>query len=337
MLLDQFSNFLYRCQQPAYHKMQSLADFKLMRFEMQIPEDFQQNFFADRHRIVKEAANYALKHGGTDGNLINLNDGALLWGASTIEENYLLDEIVARYKPAVVVEIGLYRGQTALTLNRALERHCQSARYFGFDISESSIEITRALLSGQQFSHQWDLHIQGYSGILSDGLRPDLVLIDGDHSFIGAAQDLVTSYNMLNVPGMIAIHDIGTPNWGFTHQPPGILFHNVFPKIAGTNVEISWLDSMCRNLTMRMLSPSTKAINHYCQNSEEASRIGCMTMKDTIEGWGGMGLIEKRTPNHQINLKEIMALVPPTSPSLPSIARKSIISRALRKASELIP
>lgn len=64
--------------------MPSLADFKLMRFEMPIPEEFQESFFADRHRIAKEAANYALKHGGTDGNLTNLNDGTMLWGASTI-------------------------------------------------------------------------------------------------------------------------------------------------------------------------------------------------------------------------------------------------------------
>lgn len=231
----------------------------------------------------------------------------------------------------------MYRGQTALTINRALNRHCQSARYFGFDISEASIDITHALLSSQHFSHQWDLHLQGYSGILTDGLRPDLVLIDGDHSFVGAAQVLITSYNLLNVPGVIAIHDIGTPNWGFTHQPPGILFHDVFPNLAGANVEISWLDSMCRNLTMRMLSPSTNAINHYCEDSGEASRIGCMTMTDTIEGWGGMGLIEKRTPNHQISLGDIMALAPPAAPSVPSVARRSIISRALRKASELIP
>jgi hypothetical protein len=317
--------------------MPSLADFKSMCFEMQVPEEFQKSFFADRHRIVKETANYALNHGGTDGTLTNLNDGTMLWGASTIEENYLLDEVVARYKPAVVVEIGLYRGQTALTLNRALDRHCQGARYFGFDISEASIDITNALLRSQQFSHQWDVQLQGYSGSLAEGLRPDLVLIDGDHSFVGAAQDLVTAYNLLNVPGVIAIHDIGAPNWGFTHQPPGILFHDVFPKLAGANVEISWLDSMCRNLTMRMLSPSANTINNYCENSDEASLIGCMTMKDTIEGWGGMGLIEKRTPNHQINLEEIMALAPPAAPSVTAVARRSMISRALRKASELIP
>ena len=180
------------------------------------------------------------------------------------------------------------------------------------------------------------MQLQGYSGSLAEGLRPDLVLIDGDHSFVGAAQDLVTAYNLLNVPGVIAIHDIGAPNWGFTHQPPGILFHDVFPKLAGANVEISWLDSMCRNLTMRMLSPSANTINNYCENSDEASLIGCMTMKDTIEGWGGMGLIEKRTPNHQINLEEIMALAPPAAPSVTAVARRSMISRALRKASELI-
>lgn len=318
--------------------MPSLDDFKFKCFEMQVPEEFQESFFADRHRIVKETANYALNHGKTDGNLTNLKDGTMLWGASTIEENYLLDEIVERYKPSVVVEIGLYRGQTALTLNRALDRHCKNARYFGFDISEASISITRALLSSQQFSHQCDLQLEGYCGILPDGLRPDFVLIDGDHSFAGAAQDLVTSYNLLNVPGVIAIHDIGAPNWGFTHQPPGILFHNVFPNFAGPNeVKISWLDSMCRNLTMQMLSPSSKSKYHYCKEYDEASRIASMTMKDTIEGWGGMGLIEKLTPNHQINIDEIMALAPPAMSNAPSFTRKSIFSRALRKASEIIP
>jgi predicted O-methyltransferase YrrM len=189
--------------------MPSLAEFKSMPFEMQVPEKFQESFFADRHRIAKESLNYAEKHGGTDGNLTNLNDGTMLWGASTVEENYLLERIVASYKPTVVIEIGLYRGQTALTLNRALDRHCKNPHYFGFDISEASIEITHALLSRQTLKHQWDLHLEGFSGILPNGIRPDLVLIDGDHSFAGAARDLITSYNILNVPGVIAIHDIG--------------------------------------------------------------------------------------------------------------------------------
>ncbi len=308
-----------------------------MHFEMEVPEEFQDSFFADRHRISKQSGDYALKHQGTDGNLVDLNDGTMLWGASTVEENYLLEKVVASYKPAVVIEIGLYRGQTALTLNRALARHCQNARYFGFDISEASINITRALLEGQQYPHRWDLHLEGFSGSLPDGLHPDLVLIDGDHSFEGAARDLVASYNALNVPGVIAIHDIGAPNWGFMHQPPGILFHDVFPKLAGANVEISWLDSMCRNLTMRMLSPCTGTKNHYCGDLVEARRIGSMTMKDTIEGWGGMGLIEKRTPDHQIKMDDIMALAPPAAPSEASTQRRSLLSRALRKASELIP
>ena len=62
-----------------------------------------------------------------------------------------------------------------------------------------------------------------------------------------------------------------------------------------------------------------------------------MTMKDTIEGWGGMGLIEKRTPDHQIKMDDIMALAPPAAPSEASTQRRSLLSRALRKASELIP
>jgi predicted O-methyltransferase YrrM len=319
--------------------MLSLTKFKSMHYEMHVPEDFQESFFADRHRIVKETQNYIAKHQATDSNLTNrkLNAGSILWGASTIEENYLLEQIVASNKPAVVVEIGLYRGQTALTLNRALNRHCPNSHYFGFDIARASIDITNALLTSQNFSHQWDLNLEGFTGTLPHDLHPDLVLIDGDHSFAGAALDLVTSYNMINVPGVIAIHDIGTPNWGFTHQPPGILFHNVFPKLAGSNVEISWLDSMCRNLTMRMLSPQTNARNHYCGDLVDACRIGGMTMKDTIEGWGGIGLIEKRTPNHQIKMEDIMALAPPVAPIEPVSARRSILSRALRKASELIP
>ncbi len=308
-----------------------------MYFEMEVPEEFQDAFFADRHRVSKESGDYALQHQGTDGNLIDLNDGTLLWGASTIEENYLLEQIIASYKPSVVVEIGLYRGQTALTINRALNRHCQNARYFGFDISQASISITSALLKSQHFLHPWDLRLEGFGDSLPDGLRPDLVLIDGDHSFEGAARDLVAAYNLLNVPGVIAIHDIGTPNWGFMHQPPGILFHDILPKVAGSNVEISWLDSMCRNLTMRMLSPCTPAKHHYFEDLTEAGRIGCITMKDTIDGWGGMGLIEKRTHNHQINMEDIMALAPTHSPSGASAPRRSIISRALRKASELIP
>jgi hypothetical protein len=62
-----------------------------------------------------------------------------------------------------------------------------------------------------------------------------------------------------------------------------------------------------------------------------------MTLKDTIEGWGGMGLIEKLTLNHQVKMEEVMAFAPPAAPSEQTVGRKSILSWALRKASELIP
>lgn len=310
------------------------------KYEWEIPDDFQDSFFRDRHLVVEETTAFAKRNEGrTDGNLTILDGGVLLWGASTIEENYLLDQLVAQAKAKVVVEIGLYRGQTALTPARALKKYSPSGRYFGFDISEASVEITNRLLQREGLGKMSKIHLSGFNPILLEGLAPDFVLIDGDHSFEGAARDLVASYNELAADGVIAMHDIGAPNWGFTKQDPGVLFHDVFPQCAGENARVSFLDSMCRDLTMRMLCPTAKTRHKYFDTYQRATEIAAATMKDTVLGWGGMGVIQKVNAAHKLELEKVIALRPPAigAPSEGKKPRKSIVSRMLRKASELIP
>ncbi len=315
-----------------------LDSFVFDPFKMDIPHGFQDDFFSDRHKVVAATQKYSQAHGQTDGNLVGLKGGVLLWGASTIEENYLLEKLVEKSQPKVVVEIGLYRGQTALTLNRALQKHCRSSRYFGFDVSPAAVEITNSLLLAEDLKHPWKLALEAFRGTLPDNASPDLALIDGDHSYEGAARDLVGIYNLCQTGGLIAIHDIGCPNWAFTHQPPGALFHQAFPKLAKNNASIAWLDSMCRDLTMKMLSPKSNARHHYTDNVHDAATIGAMTMKDTVEGWGGMGLIEKTNGGHRIELAEALASKPvDAAPKQVPPPRKSVVSRGLRKLSEMLP
>lgn len=88
---------------------------------------------------------------------------------------------------------------------------------------------------------------------------------------------------------------------------------------------------------MRIIFPSAIAANHYCENCDEAVQIASMTIKGTVEGWSGIGLIEKQAPNHWVSLEEIMTLTPSAAPSWLSVHRRSIFSRALREASDLLP
>ncbi len=167
-------------------------------------------------------------------------------------------------------------------------------------------------------------------------MRPHFVFVDGDHSFAGAARDLVSCYNLME-RGIITMHDVGSPTWGFTRQDPGYLFGHVLPKVAGSDDGFSYLDSMCRDLTMRMLSPTGTAKHHYTTSELEASSIAALTMKDTVDGWGGIGIWEKKTAGHEVKLADVMALKPEPVGGPSNTPRKSIFSRALRKASALIP
>ncbi len=120
------------------------------------------------------------------------------------ELRWLLDWVVM-LDPRVIVEIGVDQGGTF----QALEAACPCADLIGIDIgcgrwsSGNSLHDGRVILG--------DSHAPGTVAELSNRLggRPvDFLLIDGDHSYDGVAQDYWTYTPSVREGGYIALHDI---------------------------------------------------------------------------------------------------------------------------------
>jgi cephalosporin hydroxylase len=268
-----------------------------------------------------------------------LHHGTHLFGLSTVEEHFALDLVVRTLRPKKIVEIGVFRGQTALTMSRALSQtgSQDEVSFTGIDIDKIAVGIAEEVLGSHGLS--FARFIVGDSNQILPTLPvPDFVFIDGDHGFEAVAKDFVSAYNNVGAGAVIAMHDIGSKVWGY-HQGPGWLFYQVLPALLGNGVLQSRLDSMCRETTMRLLSPVNDSLYKYCASHAEALELARLTSVDTIDGAGGLGFILKLDGTHSLDLSEVLA----KAPALPEAApeqrqhRTSLLGRAARKIANWIP
>ena len=84
------------------------------------------------------------------------------------------------------------------------------------------------------------------------------------------------------------MHDVGSQIWGI-HQDPGWLFYRTLPELLANKILQSLLDSMCRELTMRLLSPTISTQQRFCDSDAEALELARLTSVDIINGAGGTG------------------------------------------------
>ncbi len=303
-------------------------------YALTVPESFVERFFAGR-RVIREAAATQLQAAGRllTGTEYALREGGNhLWGQSTIEENYALTQILELLRPRAVVEIGLFRGQTALTLHRALGEEATGA-YLGIDPDPVAIATAQAVL--QQFNLGQTSRFSQEPSTQAQGKFPalDFALIDGDHAYASVAADFVAAFNALPAGGVIALHDVGTPIYGCMQQDPGHLHHQVLPKVLGHDARLYCLDSMCRQTTMQQLAGLA-----FTDTAAEAEAIARVTMADTVSGWGGMGFVLKLSPTRRVELGELLAKAPPPlAPAGPPVRQGTIFGRAARKLARYIP
>jgi len=313
-------------------------------YRLDVPPEFVARFFEDRRLIneltrahlEKERKFADLLHGATM--QIELQLGTHLFGFSTVEEHFALDSLVRVLKPRKIVEIGVFRGQTSLTMCRALSQSAGGGSLLGIDVDGAAVEIAREVLTACGLAPMFEF-IAGHSnGIIHTVANADLIFIDGDHLFESAARDFVASYNILGEGGVIALHDVGSRVWGF-HQGPGWLFHRVLPALLGDRIRQSALDSLCRELTMRFLGPDSGATYRYCKSDEESRALARITSADIIDGLGGMGVLVKLDGAHKLSLDEVLSLAPGPEPVAggSTVRQPSRLGRAARKIASWIP
>jgi len=306
-------------------------------FALAVPEEFVARFMEGRRAIraateheiraagrYLEGTEYALKQGGNH-----------LWGQSTVEENFALTQIVEWLQPQGILEIGLFRGQTALTLHRA-QAAVKDWAYLGIDPDPVAISTTRAVLKKFGLGEKSQFTQETSRAGLENLPTIDFALIDGDHAYASVAADFAAVYNRLPVGGVVAMHDVGTPAYGFTQQDPGHLLHRVLPNILGGDAQRFCLDGMCRQTTMQLLSPERLA---FTDTAAEAQAIARVTMVDTVDGWGGMGFVVKLSPTRKVELAELLAHAPVAAAESagPAAKRGTIFGRAARKLAKYVP
>ncbi len=283
-------------------------------YRIDVDPEFMQRFFDDRQRISSTTRTF-LERDQKFRNLLSqaglslkLQLGTHLFGFSTVEEHFALDLVVRTLRPKRIVEIGVFRGQTALTMSRALSQiwSPNELGLTGIDIDNTAVGVAEEVLASCGLSSVAKFILGDSNEIFPTLPEADFVFIDGDHSFEAVAKDFVSTYNKVGTGTVIAMHDIGSKVWGY-HQGPGWLFYQVLPALLENKISQSWLDSMCRETTMRLLSPSFHTPYRYCESEAEALELARLTSVDTIDGAGGLGFILKLDGRHSLNLSNVLA------------------------------
>lgn len=321
---------------------QLLSSFSASPYCLEVPDWFVAQFFEQRRLIAETVKDYFVSTRRATHQSIDLNllyDGTALFGQSTIEENFALYSIIQLLEPEKILEIGLFRGQTALTLNQALSK-LGAGSYIGIDISQETIEIVHNVLKKADLEGSAKLILSNSASAISHIQEVDFSFIDGDHNWPGVVSDVISIYNKLGSGGVIAMHDIGTRAWGWCIQDPGRLLFEILPKLLEGHASIYWLDSMCRQTTMKLLSPtSPHSENSYFTSLGESLETARVTIYDTVKGWGGLGFIYKTDGNHQLDVNQILGLRPNEYVFTPPTCKKSQskIGRIARKIASKIP
>jgi len=317
-------------------------------YRIDVDAQFVQQFFEDR-RLISAATSSILQRDVKFQNLLNsaglplkLQLGTHLFGQSTVEEHFVLASLVRTLKPRQIVEVGVFRGQTALTMCRALQTcpagSFETPAFTGIDIDKTAVAIAEDSFGSLGLSAMARFIAGDSNEVVPTLSNPDLVFIDGDHAFEAVVRDFVGAYNKVGEGGVIVMHDIGSKVWGY-HQDPGWFFYRVLPDLLKDKILQSWLDSMCRELTMRLLSPTSDAACRYCEGEAEALELARLTSIDTINGAGGLGFALKLDGKHTLNLGEVLRNAPaPAKPTITTKVRKtSLFGRVARKIANWIP
>src|ERR1700691_3295238 len=126
------------------------------------------------------------------------------------EADFLMDAVGSAPDDAAILEVGSYKGRSTLFLLAAMRTE---QRLFSVDSFR-----TAASYAGHSYSsligHVNDPRHHVLPMTLSDArrhLKPltfDVVFIDGDHSFLGASQDLALSLELSRAGTMLLCHDV---------------------------------------------------------------------------------------------------------------------------------
>lgn len=134
-----------------------------------------------------------------------------------------IEEIIKKYGiPRTYIEIGCFEGSTLFWLAEQLPSLYENVKMYAIDPHDTSADLTDVNLKEvkENFLYNLDVctnkknieYIPEYSNkalvkLINEGVTADLIYIDGDHRAGGVLTDLVLSFELLNVGGIMLCDD----------------------------------------------------------------------------------------------------------------------------------
>jgi predicted O-methyltransferase YrrM len=108
-----------------------------------------------------------------------------------------------------ILEIGTYRGKSAILMARALKDAGREGPIVSLDVDPEALRAAMSLAEDRGVAERLAM-IRGTSEMLvrsMPGLRPGFVFLDGDHSRRGVARDLRALRDRVPAGGLLLFHD----------------------------------------------------------------------------------------------------------------------------------
>jgi predicted O-methyltransferase YrrM len=125
------------------------------------------------------------------------------------EEDALKLYELAWFSSGPVLDIGTYRGKSAILMAQALRDADRPGPIVSLDVERDALRAAAALAAGRELADRIAL-VRGTAEQLFrsvPGLRPALVFLDGDHSRGGVARDLRALEPRVPAGGLMLFHD----------------------------------------------------------------------------------------------------------------------------------
>jgi predicted O-methyltransferase YrrM len=153
-------------------------------------------------------------------------------------------ELVKTYGiPSAIIEVGAYEGYTTFWLSDILTEHNKDLKIYAVDPHVGSIELTDVNFNEIQsnFTHNLNANIHknveyvqkfskdGLVDLINKGVKAELIYIDGDHRASTVLTDLVLSWELLKLGGVIICDD--SVSWKYKDKH-GTASPHMSPRMA---------------------------------------------------------------------------------------------------------
>ena len=165
-----------------------------------------------------------------------------------------IQQLIVLYgSPKTVIEIGCFEGHTTFGLTEMMVQQNPNYKHYAIDPYDMSDDLPLDVLNeaGQLFISNLEefkykdnvefIHDTSWNGLLKllhRGVKADLIYIDGDHRAETVLEDLVLSFNLIDVGGVILCDDC--VSW--KHQDSEQRYNlQSSPKLAVDNfIQCNW-------------------------------------------------------------------------------------------------